>query len=75
MRKFCLLILLLLGLAGCKSISTPLQPSRPERADDPLLCPNEQRRKSRYLLAYPDLELGPKSGAGEVYPPVGPHNQ
>jgi len=73
MRKLCLLILL--GLAGCKSITTPLEPGRPERADDPLLSANEQRRKSRYLLAYPDLELGPKSGAGEVRPPVGPHNQ
>jgi|GEM_PF-1621560 len=73
MRKLC--CLLLLGLAGCQSLSTPLEPRRPERADDPLLSANEQRRKSRYLLAYPDLELGPKSGAGEVYPPVVTQNQ
>ena len=73
MRRLCLV--LLLGLAGCRSFTTPLEPRKPERADDPMLSANEQRRKSRYLLAYPDLELGPRSGAGEVRPPVGPHNQ
>lgn len=73
MRRGLLLVLLL--VLGCQSLNTPWDPRRPERADDPLLAPNEQRRKSRYLLAFPDMELGPRSGAGEVFPPVDPHGK
>ncbi|MCS6977390.1 MAG: hypothetical protein NZM31_10340 [Gemmatales bacterium] len=72
MRKAVVFLLL---LAGCQSLNTPWDPRRPERADDPLLAPNEQRRKSRYLLAFPDMELGPRSGAGDVFPPVDPHQK
>jgi hypothetical protein len=72
MRK---LLVLLLVVSGCQTFNAPWDSRRPERADDPLLAPNEQRRKARYLLAFPDLELGPRSGAGEVFPPVDPHGK
>jgi hypothetical protein len=52
----------LLWLAGCQTIVTPLEPRRPERADDPLLSTQEQARRARYLYAFPDTELGPRSG-------------
>ena len=65
-----LLLIALLGLAGCQTAAGPLAPRRPERADDPLLCTAEQKRKARYLFAFPDEELGPQS-RGER-PPLTP---
>jgi len=56
------LALLLMLLSGCRTIVTPLEPRRAERADDPLLSTQEQARRSRYLYAFPDTELGPRSG-------------
>lgn len=69
-----LFLLLLCGLAGCQTFVKPFEPRRPVLVDDPCLSPSEQERKSRYLLAFPDTELGPRSG-GEQRPVLGPHNQ
>ncbi|MDW7993053.1 MAG: hypothetical protein RMI91_00205 [Gemmatales bacterium] len=49
-------------LAGCQTVVGPWEPRRAERADDPLLSTQEQARRSRYLYAFPDTELGPRSG-------------
>lgn len=62
MRSVLLLGLVL--LAGCQSFS-PIGAHRNERADDPLLTTQEQRRKARSYYAYPDEELGPRSGSGD----------
>lgn len=59
MRNWVWLVLL---VVGCQTIVTPFQPRRPERPDDPLLSTQEQSRRARYLYAYPDTELGPRSG-------------
>ncbi|MCS7014511.1 MAG: hypothetical protein RMJ19_01315 [Gemmatales bacterium] len=59
MRKGMWLVVL---LAGCQTLVTPLEPRRRERADDPLLTTQEQARRARYLYAFPDTELGPRSG-------------
>jgi hypothetical protein len=56
------LSLLVTILVGCRTIVGPLEPRRAERADDPLLSTQEQARRSRYLYAFPDTELGPRSG-------------
>ncbi len=63
-----LLLISLMCLAGCQSLVTPLEPRRPERADDPLLTPAEQQRRARALYAYPDDELGPRSGVERQNP-------
>jgi hypothetical protein len=55
----------LLLLAGCQSMSSPWRPAQREPVDDPLLSTAEQRRKSRYLSPFPDDELGPRSGSAE----------
>jgi hypothetical protein len=72
MPKLCL-ILCVSALCGCQSSKSPLAPRSVERADDPLLTPYEQHRKVRYLHAYPDDELGPRSGPEK--PPLGPYSQ
>jgi hypothetical protein len=62
MRSVVLLGLLL--LAGCQSFS-PIGAHRSDRADDPFLTTQEQRRKARSYYAYPDEELGPRSGTAD----------
>lgn len=66
MRKVCLLGLL--ALWGCQSVVTPLEPRRPDRADDPLLSTGEQQRKARFLHAYSDEELAPRSSVERPEP-------
>jgi hypothetical protein len=63
----------LLCLAGCRSFVTPLDARRPERADDPLLAAEDQKRRARYLFAFPD-ELGPQSGVDNAVN-LTPHGQ
>lgn len=62
MRSVLLFSLVL--LVGCQSFS-PIGAPRNDRADDPLLTTQEQRRKARSYYAYPDEELGPRSGAAD----------
>jgi hypothetical protein len=71
MRK--VLFLALLSMAGCQSVVSPLEPRRPERADDPLLSTGEQQRKARYLHAFTDEELAPRSSRERPEP--APHNR
>jgi hypothetical protein len=69
MRKL-LFLMSLMVVTGCQSIVGPFEP-RLERADDPLLTPAEQTRRTRYLYAFPDEELAPRS-AGELPEPLPP---
>jgi uncharacterized protein YceK len=63
MPKLCLVGLLALALAGCSSVVTPLEPRRNNKYQDPMLkTPEQQALMNRSLYAFPDEELGPKSG-------------
>lgn len=72
MRK--LFLLVLLGLAGCQSFTTPFDTRRPQRADDPMLSTGEQQKRVRYTHAFTDEELAPRSGAADR-PEPSPHRQ
>lgn len=65
MRKIFLLVGLL-GVAGCQASGKIA-----ERADDPMLAPSDQQRKARYLHAFPDEELAPRTGVERP----GPHSR
>jgi len=66
-----LILLVLLGsMVGCRSTKSVGAPRPVDRADDPMLMPYEQMRKTRYLHSFPDDELGPRSGPEK--PPLGP---
>ncbi len=66
-----LLAMALLTLTGCTTFVGPRERA-PDRADDPLLCPAEQKRKARYLLPYADPELSPRDRDVPATAPVGP---
>jgi hypothetical protein len=66
-----ILMLCLLLLAGCQSVSGPLQPRSPVRVDDPCLTISEQERLGRDRLALPDESVGPTSGAARPGLPFG----
>jgi hypothetical protein len=59
------LLVCLLFLAGCGSVTTPFE-RRPEKVDDPLLTIGEQQRKGRERIGLPDdsSSVGPKTGSG-----------
>ena len=60
----CILILVLLSLAGCQSVSGPFEPRSLERVDDPRLSLSEQQSRGRDRFAIPDdsPRVGPRSG-------------
>jgi hypothetical protein len=67
-------LLAMVALAGCQSTKGPFETSSPQRVDDPLFSASDQKARSRYLLAFPEYDIGPKSGAAEP-PLLGPYNQ
>ncbi|MCC6418853.1 MAG: hypothetical protein IT429_11515 [Gemmataceae bacterium] len=58
-----LLVVCVLGLAGCQSVRGPLEPRPPQRVDDPRYSIPEQERRGRAALPLP-LE------SRDIAPPV-----
>ena len=61
-----ILILGILCLAGCQSVTGPFAPRSPERVDDPRFSITEQQARGRDRYAIPDdsPKVGPPSGIG-----------
>ncbi len=60
-----ILMLCLIGLAGCQNVSGPFAPRAPARVDDPRLSISEQESRGRDRWAIPDESprVAPPSGA------------
>jgi hypothetical protein len=72
-RLFLIGLLALVTLTGCRNSTNFLTSRTKERADDPLYSTEEQKRRARFLNAYPDEDLAPRTGVER--PPDAPHGK